>query len=1097
MKFKTFFTILAVFSISATLSGAWAVTPDARAEYILETSGVKGGLAVVLGCEDPELLMSLLANDSYLVQGLDTDAKRVAEARKAVLAKGLYGKATVAQWDGKTLPYVGDIVNLLVVANEDPKVSREEIVRVLAPMGVAVAGRYSKFKIRNSKLAGDYLVYRKPVPSDTDEWSHFLHDSGGNAVANDKQVGPPKSLRWVAGPKWSRSHEYPTSVNAVVSAGGRIFTIFDDAPAGVFRKLPQRCNLIARDAANGVLLWKVPMRKWQPEYGTGEGGRWSIHHTIPRRLIAEGDRVYVTLGFLDSPVSVLDAATGEILTEALEGTKGADEMILSGDVLFVKITKERSIGATVRFQKDELDDTLAAVDVRTGKQLWRKEGVRVAPYALSAKAGRVLFHNMEELICLDARSGEEKWRAPSRIPWTFGGSSTLVVADGVVLFHGHGEAEANNQKKAQPAAAKGKKPKKPSTSVFLTAFSMDDGKVLWRHKGGKGQAQASTLPTDVFVARGIVWCGGSKDGRDLRTGEVAKTLTLDKLISPGHHYRCFRSKATENFLIWPKRGAEFVDLEGDDHMRNDWLRSPCFAGATPANGLFYTPPSQCFCYPGVLVSGFLAMSADQPDNLNPAGKANLEKGPEYSQYVFPAPMNLRPSEDWYMYRRDTARSGYTPTPVPSDLSKKWRAELACQGSQPIVVDDRLWVAEKDAHRIRCLSTNDGRDVWSFTAGGRIDSAPVYHEGLLLFGCRDGSVYCLRADDGEMVWRFRAAPTDRRLVSFGQMESVWPVHGSVLVQDGVAYFAAGRSSFLDGGILVYGLDAKTGKVLYSHLLDGPHPDIKTDVGKPFAMEGALPDLLVSDGKDLYMGRIKFDRELNRIEAPWESTLGELDMGANHLVATGGFLDDTGFDRLYWMHGKRWPGFYFSQQSPKAGQLVVFDTAATYAVKYFYRRHQWSPLFIPEEDGYLLFADDIDNQPILEEKGQPKKAVEWLPEETKTDSHRRGGRGTEKGTGYVRERPAKWREMIPVRIRAMVLAGKTLFFAGPRDEIPEDDPFGSIEGRKGAALWAVDATNGKKLAAHSMRSVPVFDGMIAASGRLYMTTADGGIECWGGK
>jgi hypothetical protein len=185
----------------------------------------------------------------------------------------------------------------------------------------------------------------------------------------------------------------------------------------------------------------------------------------------------------------------------------------------------------------------------------------------------------------------------------------------------------------------------------------------------------------------------------------------------------------------------------------------------------------------------------------------------------------------------------------------------------------------------------------------------------------------------LVWRFLAAPDRRRLVSFGQVESIWPVQGSVLVQDSVVYFAAGRSSFLDGGIMVYALDAKTGKVLNQHHLEGPWPDVSTEVGTPFAMEGALPDLFVSDGQDLYMQRIKFDADLNRLETTQESPLGELDMGANHLVATGGFLDDTGFDRVYWMYSRRWPGFYFAQQSPKAGQLVVFDDDTTYAVKYF--------------------------------------------------------------------------------------------------------------------------------------------------------------------
>ena len=45
----------------------------------------------------------------------------------------------------------------------------------------------------------------------------------------------------------------------------------------------------------------------------------------------------------------------------------------------------------------------------------------------------------------------------------------------------------------------------------------------------------------------------------------------------------------------------------------------------------------------------------------------------------------------------------------------------------------------------------------------------------------------------------AAPLDERIVYYEQMESVWPVHGSVLVVGGRVYCVAGRSMFLDGGL----------------------------------------------------------------------------------------------------------------------------------------------------------------------------------------------------------------------------------------------------------------------------------------------------------
>ncbi|MHC4642340.1 MAG: outer membrane protein assembly factor BamB family protein, partial [Planctomycetota bacterium] len=495
---------LALVFFSFTLSVVMAQSQSQKPKQILDATGVKGGLIIHIGCGDGTLTAGLRINERYLVQGLDKDATCVAKTRKLLRSKGLNGPVTADLFDGKKLPYVRNLVNLLV-ASDLGDVTMDEVLRVLAPEGVAFIHNGNKWQ----KIV-------KPRPSDIDEWTHFLHDASNDAVANDRQVGPPKRLHWLTGPKWCRSHEFPSSVNAVVTSGGRIFTIFDEGPTGVFRKMPQKCMLIARDAFSGVLLWKQPMRRWQTKLGTGSGNRWNIHHTIPRRLIAKDDLVYVTLGFLDSPVSVLDAATGEILTEVIEGTKGTDEMILSEGVLVVKITKERSIGATVRFKKEALDDALAAIDVETGRQLWRQEGKRVVPYALAARDGRIIYHNMEEIICLDIQSGKQLWHAPHVIESTFGGISNLVISDGVVFFYGNRKV----QKPAGPTSQKktgGRKGRNPSASIYLTAFSAEDGKELWQCRSRMAWAGACMQPADLFVIDGIVYCG-SFDGRDIKTG---------------------------------------------------------------------------------------------------------------------------------------------------------------------------------------------------------------------------------------------------------------------------------------------------------------------------------------------------------------------------------------------------------------------------------------------------------------------------------------------------------------------------------------------------------------------------------------------------
>jgi len=128
----------------------------------------------------------------------------------------------------------------------------------------------------------------------------------------------------------------------------------------------------------------------------------------------------------------------------------------------------------------------------------------------------------------------------------------------------------------------------------VSVLDATTGKTLWT--GPKYLGPGITNPPDLFVANDLVWIGETRlpvnvmetkqqrRGRDPKTGKVVQEISVAKLTSPGRHYRCYRSKATERFLLLPKRGVEFLDLAGDDHMRHDWLRAPCIYGFLPANG---------------------------------------------------------------------------------------------------------------------------------------------------------------------------------------------------------------------------------------------------------------------------------------------------------------------------------------------------------------------------------------------------------------------------------------------------------------------------------------------------------------------------------
>ena len=1043
----------------STVSMTWAdesarfASKDAeRAARILAGADYQSGLIVHLGCGDGRLTAALGSADHAVVQGLDTDSALVAVARDHLRETVSYGRISVGTFAGKQLPYTDNLVNLVVVSDRAAQVPDEEILRVLRPGGQAWYESKREEQDPEAQTADADDRWRqvvKPWPEELDQWTHFLYGASGNAVSRDRRVAPLQRLQWDGGPRWSRSHETDMSLTAAVVSGGRIFFTLDEGPIGVHetprerRRLPDKSSLVARDAFNGIELWKRPLPDWGSAAWDNARWRWGIADqlwssplTLPRRLVAAGDRLYVTLGFR-AHVSELDAATGETLREFPE-TQAAEEIVIDQQILVARVREEAA---------EASGESIVAIGIESGEVLWREPVPAVADLTLAVHDGRVCFHDTSRLVALDLHTGQQLWQTEPRPPEQRRiNEGTLVMAENTVIF-------------AAPSV--------------LDVRCLTDGSLLWRRKTN---TSFRGMP-DVFVIDNLVWAGTlSTTGLDLRTGTVAREIDPGHLFTGGHHARCYRGKATENYLLWSKRGVEFLDLHGDDHQQHDWVRGTCRYGYIPANGLLYAPPDPCFCYPGVKLTGFNALAGAAESTDVPAGSAaaRLAPGPAYMKDY---DMNASQaggevaSGDWPTYRRDNARSGSAGTVVPSEITLIWQTELSGKVSPPVVVGDRLFVAEVDAHRVTCLDAGDGSRLWSFTADGPVDSPPTIHDGRVVFGSTDGSVYCLRATDGELVWRFQAAPSHRRIVSYERIESAWPVHGSVLIEDGIVYFAAGRSSFLDGGLYLYGLDVVTGEVRHQAHLDGPHPDLSEPSDRAHEMDGSKNDILVSNGERLFLTQNVFDLELKPVEAPQIAKWGARQTDLR-LVATGGFLDDSGFDRLFWMHARRWPGLYVADSASKAGQILVFDDTTTYGLQTFNTKFSRSPYFAFGTQGHALFADDNTNEPEL------------------TDEAARRERGS-----MSRRQPPKWSVTIPVRARSMVLAGDTLFLAGPPEVIDPDDPYGAFEGRRGGRLWAVSTKDGSKLAEYPLDSPPVFDGLIAAQQNLFMTTIDHVVSCWG--
>jgi hypothetical protein len=388
----------------------------------------------------------------------------------------------------------------------------------------------------------------------------------------------------------------------------------------------------------------------------------------------------------------------------------------------------------------------------------------------------------------------------------------------------------------------------------------------------------------------------------------------------------------------------------------------------------------------------------------------------------------------------------------------------------VIAEGKAFVAQIDAHAVHALDANDGKLLWSYTAGGRVDSPPTVYQGLALFGGADGWVYCLRALDGALVWRFRGARDDRRVVAYGQLESAWPVHGNVLVEDGVAYFAAGRSTFLDGGIFLCGLDVKTGRRLFVSRLSDRDPETgeqpKSAV-RGFGMLGVLPDVLSSDGTFIYMRHVKFDRQGVEQEQP-----------GLHLFTPTGFLDDSWWHRSYWIYGTQfiagWGGWWRAGNRAPAGRILVFDEASIYGFgRTFYppgNAGQWRM-----GEYYRLFA--TSKEPELLEQPKPKEKRRGQPRVVKS---------------LVK---CRWSERADLEARAMVLADQTLFVAGPLGQTHRS--LDAFDGKEGIRLRAISTADGSTLAEHELDSLPVFDGLAAAGGRLFLATKAGRVLCFGAQ
>ncbi len=1057
---------LAAAGLGATAPAVPAPRPgETAAKLAAAARAPAGGMAAIVGARTPALARAFAMQGRFYVHCLSPDRRARDQIRSAAQAAALAaGIAAETLADPKTLPYIANLLNVVVcrypVADSAGAagVPGQELFRVLAPQGILAleaagtaaerALRRAGFQILDPRpdwTAGKWLLARKPRPQTIDAWTHYLHAADSNPVARDTVVGPPRHYHWIAKPLWLRSHETDASIRTLVCDGRHIVFLENEAPISLagMNSLPDKWVVKARDAFNGMELWKVPLeqfgwRQWKTSWFTPRPG--DIPLNITKRLVAVNGSVFVTLAY-KAPVTRIDAQTGRIL-QTYPQTHPAGELLVRDHTLLVS-----------RYRPQGLD--VMAVDLETGNTRWvsRKQyrGSTVDYYRWRAMHGRIRPSPVDPtlnlatdgqtvalldgpaVVALDFASGKEKWRTqPPQAPRDQRSGSSrgrgslwvgaLTIADQVVIV---------------------------ATPYRLDAISAETGKLLWsRPKAFIGHLWYEWK--DVFVIDHRVWTWTDKlkvwrhgrtwtryppalNGYDIATGKLVRQIPTGPIYKTYHHHRCYRDKATVRYIITSRRGTECVSLHGAPHTVDNWVRGACHNGMMPANGMLYVPPNPCQCYIQEKINSFNALDPARPGEKIPEpldAPARPEPGPAFGT----APAEKAAPDDWPTFRADASRSGAGATRLPDRWTLLWKVRPGLELSAPSVAAQRLFVALPDEHRVLALDARrGGRLIWSFTTGARVDSPPTYYRGRVIFGTHGGWVHCLRADDGREIWRFHAAPRRRLIAAYGQLESAWPVHGSVLVQNGTVFFAAGRSSELDGGIFLYALDPRTGAVRAHARLAGPYYNSK-NIQENFRLpEGSLSDILMGDGTRVYMRTRAFNQKLQlQTQAP-----------PPPIQPRDGFLDGAYFKRMPWTCDHDY------------ARILVRDKRSVYYVRMFDTLRGLDPTvyFVPGSKGYLLFAKNLPGN----------------------------------------KRP--WMERLPVRVRAMLAAGNRLVVAGPPDIVPRKDPLAAFEGRAGGLLYLIDARTGKALQTTALDAPPVFNGIAAARGRLYICDVRGAVSCYG--
>ncbi|MBL62529.1 MAG: hypothetical protein CMI30_03870 [Opitutae bacterium] len=222
--------------------------------------------------------------------------------------------------------------------------------------------------------------------------------------------------------------------------------------------------------------------------------------------------------------------------------------------------------------------------------------------------------------------------------------------------------------------------------------------------------------------------------------------------------------------------------------------------------------------------------------------------------------NNSSSAEWPDFRGPTRRGIARSQGVPIDWRKKpnliWRREIGPGHSSLILASGRLYTMEQegDFETLTCRSMRDGGVVWKYRKPTKLKdsmggigprSSPVAAQGKIYALHSNGTLSCLQASTGDLIWERETLEPEYEYPHWGLACSPLVLNGMVIVSPGGA--AGAVKSF----------DAETGRPAWVSKLKGNgvylSPSAMKLAGRlqvVVAVEGKLAGLEPSTGETLW-------------------------------------------------------------------------------------------------------------------------------------------------------------------------------------------------------------------------------------------------------